>query len=124
MPPASRTRRRTTARRWPCGYGPTAACRTILCFTRLLAYLSDLTILSVSLIPHGLSYGPGMVAASLDHAMWFHRPVRADEWVLYDQISPSASGARGFALGRIFSTDGLAATTAQEGLIRVVAPRA
>jgi acyl-CoA thioesterase-2 len=65
-----------------------------------------------------------MVAASLDHAMWFHRPVRADEWVLYDQISPSASGARGFSLGRIFSTGGLAATTAQEGLIRVVAPRA
>jgi acyl-CoA thioesterase-2 len=90
----------------------------------VLAYMSDLTILSVSLIPHGLSYGPGMVAASLDHAMWFHRPVRADDWVLYDQISPSASGARGFALGRIFSSDGLAATTAQEGLIRVVEPSA
>ncbi len=86
----------------------------------VLAYLSDLTILSVSLIPHGLSYGPGMVAASLDHAMWFHRPVRADEWMLYDQVSPSASGARGFSLGRIFTTGGLAATAAQEGLIRVV----
>ncbi|MBI4899729.1 MAG: acyl-CoA thioesterase II [Actinobacteria bacterium] len=90
----------------------------------VLAYLSDLTILSVSLIPHGLSYGPGIVAASLDHAMWFHRPVRADDWMLYDQISPSASGARGFSLGRIFSTDGLAATAAQEGLIRVVDARA
>ena len=90
----------------------------------VLAYLSDLTILSVSLIPHGWAYGPGMVAASLDHAMWFHRSVRADEWVLYDQISPSASGARGFSLGRIFSADGLAATTAQEGLIRVVDPSA
>lgn len=86
----------------------------------VLAYLSDLTILSVSLIPHGLSYGPGLAAASLDHAMWFHRPVRADEWVLYDQISPSASSARGFSLGRIFSSDGLAATAAQEGLIRVI----
>jgi acyl-CoA thioesterase-2 len=90
----------------------------------VLAYLSDLTILSVSLIPHGLTYGPGMVAASLDHAMWFHRPVRADDWVLYDQISPSASGARGFSLGRIFSANGLAATAAQEGLIRVVHPQA
>jgi acyl-CoA thioesterase II len=90
----------------------------------VLAYLSDLTILSVSLIPHGLSYGPGIVAASLDHGMWFHRPVRADDWMLYDQISPSASGARGFSLGRIFSTGGLAATAAQEGLIRVVDARA
>jgi acyl-CoA thioesterase-2 len=90
----------------------------------VLAYLSDLTILSVSLIPHGLTYGPGMAAASLDHAMWFHRPVRADDWVLYDQISPSASGARGFSMGRIFSANGLAATAAQEGLIRVVHPQA
>lgn len=86
----------------------------------VLAYLSDLTLLSVSLIPHGMTFGPGVVAASLDHAMWFHRPVRADDWVLYDQISPSASGARGFSVGRIFAGGHLAASAAQEGLIRVV----
>jgi acyl-CoA thioesterase-2 len=86
----------------------------------VLAYLSDLTLLSVSLIPHGMTFGPGVVAASLDHAMWFHRPVRADDWLLYDQISPSASGARGFSLGRIHGGGQLAASAAQEGLIRVV----
>jgi acyl-CoA thioesterase II len=58
-------------------------------------------------------------AASLDHAMWFHRPFRADEWLLYDQVSPSASGARGFSVGRVFSADGrLVASVSQEGLIR------
>ncbi len=86
----------------------------------VLAYLSDLTLLSVSLIPHGMTFGPGVVGASLDHGMWFHRPVRADDWLLYEQISPSASGARGFSLGRIFGGGHLAASAAQEGLIRVV----
>jgi acyl-CoA thioesterase-2 len=58
-------------------------------------------------------------SASLDHTIWFHRPFRADEWFLYDQASPSASGARGLALGRVFTEDGrLVATVAQEGLIR------
>ncbi len=85
----------------------------------VLAYISDLTILAVSLLPHGLTYGPGLVAASLDHAMWFHRSVRADEWILYDQISPSASGARGFSLGRLYAGGQLVATAAQEGLIRL-----
>jgi acyl-CoA thioesterase-2 len=61
-----------------------------------------------------------MKVASLDHAMWFHRPVKADEWLLYTQNSPSASGARGLGVGRIFSRDGvLVATVAQEGMIRV-----
>jgi acyl-CoA thioesterase II len=88
--------------------------------TCVLAYASDLTLLGVSLVPHGvLIISPQLQPASLDHSMWFHRPFRADEWLLYDQHSPSASGARGFAHGQIFSEDGrLVASVAQEGLIR------
>ena len=84
-------------------------------------YASDMTLLVAALVPHGLFIqSPGMQAASLDHSMWFHRPFRADEWWLYDQASPSASGGRGLALARVFSQDGqLVATVAQEGLIRV-----
>ena len=87
----------------------------------VLAYASDLTLLSVSLVPHGLFIGdPRLQPASLDHAMWFHRPFRADQWLLYDQVSPSASGGRGLATGRLFTLDGrLVASVVQEGLIRV-----
>jgi acyl-CoA thioesterase-2 len=83
-------------------------------------YASDMTLLGSTLVPHGVYIGsPGMQAASLDHTVWFHRPFRADEWWLYDQESPSASGGRGLALARVFTQDGvLAATVAQEGLIR------
>jgi acyl-CoA thioesterase-2 len=83
-------------------------------------YASDMTLLGSSLVPHGVSVSsPSMQSASLDHTIWFHRPFRADEWLLYDQVSPSASGGRGFALGRVFAQDGrLVATVAQEGLIR------
>jgi acyl-CoA thioesterase-2 len=90
--------------------------------TCVLAYASDLTLLGVSLVPHGeLISSPHIQPASLDHSLWFHRPFRADEWMLYDQHSPSASGARGFALGRVFSHGGsLVASVAQEGLIRPV----
>jgi acyl-CoA thioesterase-2 len=86
----------------------------------VLAYLSDLTLLGVSLVPTGLLVGSAQIqAASLDHAMWFHRPFRSDDWLLYDQYSPSASGGRGFTAGRIFSRSGaLVASVAQEGLIR------
>jgi len=86
----------------------------------VFTYASDLTLLASALVPHGTHIGaPGLMTASLDHAMWFHRPFRADEWMLYDQASPSAAGARGFALGRVFSHDGrLVASVAQEGLIR------
>lgn len=86
----------------------------------VLAYASDLTLLGVSLVPHGVIIAsPQIQPASLDHSMWFHRPFRADEWMLYDQHSPSASGARGFALGKVFTADGsLVASVAQEGLIR------
>jgi acyl-CoA thioesterase-2 len=88
----------------------------------MLAYASDLTLLGASLVPHGTYIGdPNLQPASLDHAMWFHRGFRADEWLLYDQVSPSAHGARGFSTGRIFATDGrLVASAAQEGLIRPV----
>jgi acyl-CoA thioesterase-2 len=86
----------------------------------VLTYASDLTLLGVSLVPHGVIIAsPQIQPASLDHSMWFHRTFRADEWMLYDQHSPSASGARGFAVGRVFSSDGrLVASVAQEGLIR------
>jgi acyl-CoA thioesterase II len=86
----------------------------------VLAYVSDLTLLGATLVPHGVSMvGSGVQMASLDHAMWFHRPFRADEWLLYDQVTPSASGGRGFASGRIFTETGtLVASVVQEGLIR------
>ncbi|HET7388318.1 MAG TPA: acyl-CoA thioesterase II [Nocardioidaceae bacterium] len=85
-----------------------------------LAYASDLTLLGSALVPHGVHIGdPSVQSASLDHTIWFHRPFRADQWLLYDQVSPSASGARGLAIGRLFTVDGvLVATVAQEGLIR------
>jgi acyl-CoA thioesterase II len=88
----------------------------------VLAYASDLTLLGASLLPHGIVIGDRRIQpASLDHALWFHRAFRADEWLLYDQASPSASGARGFATGRLFTEDGnLIASVAQEGLIRPV----
>lgn len=88
----------------------------------VLAYASDMTLLDAVLAGHGLAWGLDNVrGASLDHAMWFHRPFRADDWVLYDCSSPSASGARGLATGRFFTRDGqLIATVVQEGLLRVV----
>jgi len=83
-------------------------------------YASDLTLLGSSLVAHGMHVSdPRLQTASLDHTIWFHRPFRADEWMLYDQASPSASGSRGLALGRVFTESGtLVATVAQEGLIR------
>jgi len=85
----------------------------------LLAFVSDMSLLDTSLLPHGKSIFSSMQVASLDHAMWFHRPFRADEWLLYAQDSPSASGARGFNRGSIYTREGaLVASVAQEGLIR------
>jgi acyl-CoA thioesterase-2 len=85
-------------------------------------YISDLSLLGASLVPHGVVIGsPQVKPASLDHTIWFHRPIAADQWLLYDQTSPSASGARGLSTARVFSEDGtLVATVAQEGLIRRV----
>jgi acyl-CoA thioesterase-2 len=86
----------------------------------LLAYASDYSFLTTALLPHGSTWlTPGMQVASLDHVMWFHRPFRADEWLLHAIESPAAHGARGLVRGRIFTRDGVhVATTAQEGLIR------
>ncbi|MBX3579159.1 MAG: acyl-CoA thioesterase II [Rhizobiaceae bacterium] len=86
----------------------------------VLAYLSDMTLLDTSTYPHGRTlFDPDIQAASLDHAMWFHRPHKLDGWLLYSQDSPSASGARGFTRGTIFAEDGtLVASVAQEGLVR------
>jgi len=89
---------------------------------QMLAYVSDYNLLDTSMLPHGTSSaGNRIVMASIDHAMWFHRPLRVDDWLLYDVNSPSASGARGFARASVFARDGrLVASTAQEGLIRIV----
>lgn len=86
----------------------------------VLAYASDFTLLDTALIAHGkLLFDPDVQLASLDHALWFHRDFRADDWLLYVQDSPNAGGARGFCRGSFFTRDGrLVASTAQEGLIR------
>ncbi|MEX2208927.1 MAG: acyl-CoA thioesterase II [Myxococcota bacterium] len=87
----------------------------------VLAYASDLTLLDTSNLPHGVSWwSEKFQTASLDHAMWFHRPFRADEWLLYAQDSPRAAGARGFNRGSVFTRAGeLVASVTQEGLIRL-----
>jgi acyl-CoA thioesterase II len=88
----------------------------------LLAYVSDYALLETALMPHGItSMSQSVIMASIDHAMWFHRDVKLDEWLLYSTDSPSASGARGFARGSVYTRDGrLVASTAQEGLMRIV----
>jgi acyl-CoA thioesterase II len=88
----------------------------------LLAYVSDYWLLDTSTMPHGSSFLRGnLIMASIDHAIWFHRPARVDDWLLYSLDSPSSSGARGFARGSFYTRDGvLVASTAQEGLIRLV----
>ena len=87
---------------------------------RLLAYVSDFFLLDTATLPHGTSFlKPTLVMASIDHALWFHRPLRVDDWLLYAIESPSASGARGFARASVFARDGrLVASAAQEGLVR------
>ncbi len=87
----------------------------------VLAYASDMTLLDTSLFPHGKwVFDPDILPASLDHAMWFHRPFRADDWLLYTTDCTSTSGGRGMNRGLVFTRDGtLVASTAQEGLIRV-----
>jgi acyl-CoA thioesterase-2 len=87
----------------------------------LLAYASDWSLMRVAMLPHGLSFNqPGVQGVSLDHAMWFHRDFRFDDWLLYQSDSPSLAGARGFCRGSLWARDGaLVASVAQEGLIRV-----
>jgi acyl-CoA thioesterase-2 len=88
-----------------------------------VTYASDMTLLDSVLLANGLTWDDNrrVMLASLDHAMWFHRPFRADDWLLYDQQSPTASGARGLAIGRLFTRDGQhVVSMVQEGLVRVV----
>jgi acyl-CoA thioesterase-2 len=87
----------------------------------VLAYASDTTLLDIACYPHGVSWiDPRVEQASLDHAMWFHRPMRVDEWLLYSQVAPSLADGRAFARGSIFTRDGvLVASVAQEGLSRL-----
>jgi acyl-CoA thioesterase-2 len=88
----------------------------------IVAYASDLTLLGTAVLPHPLPADhPGYMVASLDHVMWFHRPCRADDWLLYHAHSPSAAAGRGFATAQVFCADGtLAVSVAQEGLVRPV----
>ena len=87
----------------------------------MMTYISDLTLLQTVVLGHGVSFHTGGVSpASLDHAMWFHRPFRADQWLLYAQDSPVAAGGRGLARGQVFTADGdLVVSVVQEGLIRI-----
>jgi len=87
----------------------------------VLAYASDMSLLDTALVPHGRSlFEKEFMGASLDHALWLHRPFRADDWLLYAQESPNMTGSRGFARGSIFTRDGvLVASVAQEGLVRI-----
>ena len=87
----------------------------------LMTYASDMTLLDTVLLNHGLAWGDNRtMGASLDHAMWFHKPFRADQWLLYAQDTPAAAGARGLARGEVFTQDGdLVVSVVQEGLIRV-----
>jgi acyl-CoA thioesterase-2 len=91
----------------------------------VLAYASDFTLLDTALIAHGrFVFDPGLMLASLDHALWFHQRFRADDWLLYAQDSPSSGGGRAFCRGTLFTRDGrLVASTAQEGLVRERAPK-
>lgn len=91
----------------------------------VLAYASDMTLLDTCLLPHGISWFSGrLFSASLDHAMWFHQPFRADEWLLFTQDSLSSSGGRGLNRGSLFTRDGkLIASAVQEGLIRLKKPK-
>lgn len=93
--------------------------------TAILGYLSDMTLLDTSLFAHGRSiFDPDLQVASLDHSMWFHRPNKLDDWLLYSQDSPNSSGARGFTRGSLYARDGsLIASMAQEGLIRQRQPK-
>jgi acyl-CoA thioesterase-2 len=114
----SRDKLEPEQRVWVRTTGPVPAERHLQ--AAILAYLSDLTLLDTALFAHGASvFDKDLQAASLDHAMWFHRPCSLDDWLLYSADSPNASGARGMTRGSLFTRDGrLVASVAQEGLIR------
>ena len=90
--------------------------------SNLVAYISDISLMAGAVMPHLGSIPPGMIVnpASLDHAMWFHRTAKADEWMLYDQVSPSASGLLGFSMGRLMQDGKLIASCCQEGVMKLV----
>jgi len=91
----------------------------------ILAYLSDLTLLSVSALPHEVKFlSTSLQTASVSHSMWFHRPCQGDRWLLYDMESPNAHGSLGFSVGRLFQDGQLIASCAQEGLVRLTEDRA
>jgi acyl-CoA thioesterase II len=114
-----RSRRDPVQDRWMRATGPMPD--DPLLHACVVAYASDMSLIDTATLPHALSYDGTVMTASLDHAMWFHREFRADEWLLYHQISPSASGARALAQGYVFCRDGLlVVTVTQEGLIRPV----
>ncbi|MGE5622585.1 MAG: acyl-CoA thioesterase II, partial [Bacillota bacterium] len=100
---------------------PMALPDDVLTHETLFAYVSDYGLLWTSLQPHGIKMGdPRLQIASLDHTIWFHRPFRMDEWLLFSMDSPNASGGRGLCFAHVYNRDGvLVATTAQEGLIRL-----
>jgi acyl-CoA thioesterase-2 len=120
---ADKANRPTTMQQWFRAVGPVPEGEAL--HRSLLAYASDYYLLSACTIPHGILIEQAkMRVASIDHAMWFHRPMRVDDWLLYVVDSPSASGARGLARGSIFNQKGeLVASTAQEGLFRRMEPR-
>lgn len=104
---------------------PIALPDEVLMHQALFAYVSDYGLLWTALYPHGISMGdPRLQIASLDHAIWFHRPFRMDEWLLFEMESPNASGGRGLSLARVYNQRGeLVASLAQEGLIRLREPK-
>ncbi len=108
---------------WVRANGPVPADRAMQ--AAILAYLSDMTLLDTATFPHGRAvFDPDLQVASLDHAMWFHRPADMTGWLLYSQDTPSSSGSRGFTRGMIYTRDGtLVASVAQEGLMRLKKPR-
>lgn len=110
---------RTHQQLWMRAEGPLVEARHHDC---VFTFASDLTLLDPVVLAHGRSWNAGdLKAASLDHSIWYHRPVRMDSWMLYEQESPIASGARGLALGRVFSAEGdLKATVAQGGLLQLI----
>jgi acyl-CoA thioesterase-2 len=120
--PTGRHRRQNTQRVWLKAHG--AMPDDPLMHQCAVTYASDLTLLDSAMLANGLTWDDErkVQIASLDHAMWFHRPFRADDWLLYDQQSPTASGARGLAIGRLFTRDGRhVVSMVQEGLLRVIA---
>lgn len=116
--PGSRPRREATKQVWARTTGPLPD--DPLLHACIVTYLSDMTLLPSVMIPWGLTWDGVAMMASLDHAMWFHRPCRADQWLLFDQESPASGGARGLVAGRLFTQEGdLVVSIMQEGVVRV-----